>query len=67
MTGNFIDRREVANLLGISYSSVKAFITKYELPYYKFGARTFYREDEIARYIQKNKYNSINKPKEAIN
>lgn len=61
----YLNRRQVAEFIGISYSNVGAFIEKYGLPYTKIGKRARFLKSDVQRYIQINRRNIIKQTDEA--
>ncbi len=65
----FITMKEVKNLLGFSTPTIRNLMFKGKLPFYRVGARAYFREIDIYEYflskkVSKRKLDSINAQKE---
>jgi excisionase family DNA binding protein len=45
---------EVANLLGIKVSTIRAWVLERKIPYYKIGRSIRFSEQELQEFLQKN-------------
>lgn len=54
-----MDAQEVAQMLGVTVDTIYSFVSQRKMPFYKIGRLTKFVKEDIERWIQERKVNTL--------